>query len=181
MSSLSERKAPELSLNLSPAMDANKSSAIPRRTSMLNIPGARRHARPLTSNSVSPPASQSAPSSKPTPGPIPALTISDAAPSSDNSTSTETLPARPLTAADISVPPLGPGPVATSHTFHATLSSPAFWERVHALCRDEFAEEKDGDACWKAFLDGIKGRLSAGEVAKIIDVVGVTGMGGNAV
>ena len=46
---------------------------------------------------------------------------------------------------------------------------------MHALCRDEFAEEKDGDACWKAFLDGIKGRLSAGEVAKIIDVVGVTG------
>lgn len=112
---------------------------------------------------------------KPTPGSVPALTISDADPATDNTTSATTLPPRPVTAADISNPPLGPGPVNTSAPFHATLAKPEFWEKVHGLCRQEFEDERDADGCWKAFLDGIKGRLSAGEIAKIIDVVGVTG------
>ncbi|KAJ9103952.1 hypothetical protein QFC21_002415 [Naganishia friedmannii] len=117
----------------------------------------------------------------PTPGSVPVLTISDADPTTDNTTSAHTLPPRAVTAADISNPPLGPGPVNTSAPFHATLARPEFWEKVHGLCRAEFEDARDADGCWKAFLDGIKGRLSAGEIAKIIDVVGVTGMGGNAV
>jgi hypothetical protein len=112
----------------------------------------------------------------PAPGSVPALTISDADPTTDNTTSAHTLPARAVTAADISNPPHGPGPIPhTSATFHATLAQPEFWEKVHALCRHEFEDARDADGCWKAFLDGIKGRLSAGEIAKIIDVVGVTG------
>ncbi|KAJ9120253.1 hypothetical protein QFC22_003153 [Naganishia vaughanmartiniae] len=107
---------------------------------------------------------------------IPALTISDADPLTANTTSAHTLPPRAVTAADISNPPHGPGPIAnTSASFHTTLAQPAFWEKLHGLCRLEFEDERDADGCWKAFLDGVKGRLSAGEIAKIIDVVGVTG------
>jgi hypothetical protein len=155
-------------LDLPPAMDANKSSAAPRGMSV-----------PLTTvdNTDTPGKGTNSSSSTASgpPPPVPTLTISDAPPATTPTESETPLPARPLTALDISVPPLGPGPITTSAHLHSTLSDPAFWEKIHALCRSEFEEERDADGTWKAFLDGVKGRLSAGEVARIIDAVGVTG------
>jgi hypothetical protein len=72
-------------------------------------------------------------------------------------------------------PPLGPGPEVTSATFHRTVADPVFWQKVHALCVSEFAYEDEGDSCWESFLRSMKGKLSAGEAAKIRDVVGVRG------
>jgi hypothetical protein len=63
----------------------------------------------------------------------------------------------------------------TSAAFHKTISDPTFWQRIHALCIGEFAFEDDADECWEGFLLSMKGRLSAGEAAKIRDVVGVNG------
>jgi hypothetical protein len=101
---------------------------------------------------------------------IPVLTISvpdDARPS----TPTE----RPITAADISVPPLGPQPQITSEHYHAVLSDPDFWVKVYELCQSSFKTADDADGCWQTFLEGHMSHLSAGEIAKIKDVVGVTG------
>jgi hypothetical protein len=89
-------------------------------------------------------------------------------------------PARPsqsheVTDADIDVPPKGPQAQVTSAAFHKTISDPEFWQRVHALCVGEFAFEDDADQTWEGFLLSMKGRLSAGEAAKIRDVVGVRG------
>jgi hypothetical protein len=101
---------------------------------------------------------------------IPVLTISvpdDARPS----TPTE----RPLTAADISVPPHGPQPQITSEHYHAVLADPDFWVKVYELCQSSFKTPDDADGCWQTFLEGHMSHLSAGEIAKIKDVVGVTG------
>ncbi len=107
----------------------------------------------------------------PSPGAVPALTISvpDDSPASPAHPS-----ARPITAAELATP-LGPQGVITSAPYHATLADPAFWSKVYALCRASFASESDADGCWIGMLEGARGGLSAGEVAKIKDVVGVTG------
>ncbi|ORY25259.1 hypothetical protein BCR39DRAFT_561162 [Naematelia encephala] len=86
----------------------------------------------------------------------------------------------PLTNMDTSAPPLGPQPQVSSAAFHNTVADPQFWQRIHALCVGSFAYEDDADAAWETFLISMKGRLSAGEAAKIRDVVGVRGMGGGA-
>ena len=72
-------------------------------------------------------------------------------------------------------PPLGPQPTVGSAAFHESISDPSFWQKIHALCVGEFANESDADACWETFLLSMKTKLSAGEIAKIRDVVGVTG------
>ena len=81
----------------------------------------------------------------------------------------------PMTEADIDVPPKGPQPQISSAAFHSTVSEPRFWQRIHTLCVSEFAYEDDADAVWESFLGSMKGKLSAGEAAKIRDVVGVRG------
>ncbi|WWC98880.1 hypothetical protein V866_005774 [Kwoniella sp. B9012] len=84
----------------------------------------------------------------------------------------------PLTNIDSAVPPLGPQPQVSSASFHQTIADPQFWQKIHALCVSEFPLEDEADAAWETFLISMKGKLSAGEAAKIRDVVGVTGMGG---
>ncbi|ORX36421.1 ubiquitin-related domain-containing protein [Kockovaella imperatae] len=86
----------------------------------------------------------------------------------------------PITDNDIDVPPLGPQPQVSSALFHKTLSDPHFWQKLHALCVTEFTMEDDADAAWEVFLLSMKSRLSAGEAAKIRDIVGIRGMGGGA-
>ncbi|KAK8861309.1 hypothetical protein IAR55_002128 [Kwoniella newhampshirensis] len=103
----------------------------------------------------------------------PALTITT---SLDSSSTAGTQ--MPLTLADQVGPPLGPQPQVSSATFHTTIADPLFWQKIHALCVSEFAYEEEADAAWETFLTSMKGRLSAGEAAKIRDVVGVSGMGG---
>jgi hypothetical protein len=83
--------------------------------------------------------------------------------------------AMPLTVTDAVAPPLGPQPQVSSASFHETVANPAFWQKLHALCVTEFTYENDADAAWETFLISMKGLLSAGEAAKIRDVVGVMG------
>ncbi|WVF66715.1 hypothetical protein IAT40_001457 [Kwoniella sp. CBS 6097] len=113
------------------------------------------------------------PPSSASPAP-PALTITT---SLDSSSTAGT--SMPLSVIDSAAPPLGPQPQVSSSTFHTTVADPSFWQKIHALCVSEFAYEEEADSAWETFLVSMKGRLSAGEAAKIRDVVGVTGMGGS--
>ncbi|KAF8524269.1 hypothetical protein BU17DRAFT_84868 [Hysterangium stoloniferum] len=63
-------------------------------------------------------------------------------------------------------------------TFHTTISSPGFWDRLHLFLRTEFANKDDAGAAFEQFLVASKGSLSVGEIAKIRDQVGVVGMAG---
>lgn len=68
------------------------------------------------------------------------------------------------------------GPEAS--TFHTTISSPGFWDRLHLFLRTEFASKDDAGAAFEQFLIASKGSLTVGEIAKIRDQVGVVGMAG---
>ncbi|WVR04082.1 hypothetical protein IAU60_001081 [Kwoniella sp. DSM 27419] len=118
-----------------------------------------------------PGGSSAAPASTPAP---PALTITTSV-DSDSAAGTQ----RPLTVTDASAPPLGPQAQVSSATYHTTIADPQFWQKIHALCVSEFAYEEEADSAWETFLTAMKGKLSAGEAAKIRDVVGVSGMGGS--
>jgi hypothetical protein len=111
----------------------------------------------------------------PQPGAIPSLTISDADPAAEGTTSTSAFPARPLTTLDISSPANQPGPSNSTAEFHNTIADPEFWKKVYALCQSEFLSDHEADGCWHAFLGGVRTKLSPGEIAKIQDAVGVTG------
>ncbi|KAF8591293.1 ubiquitin-domain-containing protein [Ramaria rubella] len=63
-------------------------------------------------------------------------------------------------------------------TFHTTISSPGFWDRLHLFLRTEFAHKDDAGAAFEHFLLASKGSLTVGEIAKIRDQVGVVGMAG---
>ncbi|WWC87550.1 uncharacterized protein L201_002440 [Kwoniella dendrophila CBS 6074] len=132
-----------------------------------SAPSTELKANELTSNEATfPPPSSSSPAP-------PALTITTSIDESSNPGTS-----MPLTNIDSAAPPLGPQPQVSSSSFHNTISDPQFWQKIHALCVSEFPLEDEADAAWETFLISMKGRLSAGEAAKIRDVVGVTGMGG---
>lgn len=99
---------------------------------------------------------------------VPSLTIT-----TDADLARPDSPGSPLLVTD--APPLGPQARVSSAAFHQTVSDPQFWQRLHQLCLGEFAYEDDADQAWEGFLLSMKGRLSAGEAAKIRDVVGVRG------
>lgn len=124
---------------------------------------------PATSISTAPvgEASRSSPS-PPSPAP-PALTITTDVDDDGPGTS------MPLTNFDLAAPPTGPQPEVTSATFHNTIADPTFWQKIHALCVSEFEHGDEADLTWEHFLRAMKGKLSAGEAAKIRDVVGVRG------
>lgn len=63
----------------------------------------------------------------------------------------------------------------SSAAFHQTISDPKLWQQLQEVCASNFAYEDDADAAWEIFLTSMKGRLSAGEAAKIRDVVGIRG------
>lgn len=114
---------------------------------------------PSTSSSAIPPSS-------PTP---PALTITTSLAGGEEGESHK------VTDADIDIPPSGPGPQVSSAAFHQTISDPKLWQQLQEVCSSNFAYEDDADAAWEIFLTSMKGRLSAGEAAKIRDVVGIRG------
>lgn len=103
---------------------------------------------------------------------VPSLTITTEAPGASPGTSS---PGQEVPLNINDAPPLGPQAQISSASFHQTIADPDFWQKVHALCVAEFANEVDADQAWEAFLLSVKGRLSAGEAAKIRDVVGVRG------
>jgi hypothetical protein len=116
-------------------------------------------------------ANDRAKASSPTQTPI--LTITTSMPGSDGLEH----PSKPtpLTLMDTMGPPKGPQPQISSAAFHGTISSPKFWEEMRDFLVGQFAYEDDADAAWESFLVAMKGRLSAGEAAKIRDVVGING------
>lgn len=127
---------------------------------------------PAPSSAVSAPepalASASAPAAGPS-NPLPQLTITtsvDGARPSDTHTVTDN---------DIALPPRGPGPEISSQSFHRVVADPRFWQKIHALCATEFANQDEGDEAWETMFLSLKGKMSAGEVAKVRDVVGVSG------
>ncbi|TDL22700.1 hypothetical protein BD410DRAFT_193638 [Rickenella mellea] len=69
--------------------------------------------------------------------------------------------------------------LAEGDAFQRKMSSPAFWQRLHAFLTAQFDTTDDANRAFESFLLGSKGYLSANDIAKIRDSVGVMGMGGN--
>lgn len=69
-------------------------------------------------------------------------------------------------------------PVETLSAYHNTLAKPEFWQKLLAFLRQEFTSENDVLHAWEDFLRASKGYLTASEIAKIRDFVGVVGMAG---
>ncbi|KAF4564627.1 hypothetical protein EYR40_010794 [Pleurotus pulmonarius] len=63
-------------------------------------------------------------------------------------------------------------------TYHTTIAKPGFWERLRAFLSAEFPDESDAVLAFEEFLRASKGTLTASEIAKIRDEVGVIGMAG---
>ncbi|KDR80208.1 hypothetical protein GALMADRAFT_116836 [Galerina marginata CBS 339.88] len=74
-----------------------------------------------------------------------------------------------------------PSPVGqpeTLSTYHQTVANPVFWEKLFAFIEKEFTTEGDIHLAFEDFLCAAKGSLTASEIAKIRDHVGVVGMAG---
>ncbi|KAF9447742.1 ubiquitin-like protein [Macrolepiota fuliginosa MF-IS2] len=69
-------------------------------------------------------------------------------------------------------------PVETLSTFHHTVAKPEFWEKLLTFLKSEFTTEGDALQAWEEFLRASKGSLTASEIARIRDRVGVVGMAG---
>ncbi|GLB42371.1 putative ubiquitin homologues [Lyophyllum shimeji] len=73
-----------------------------------------------------------------------------------------------------------PGPVHTEplSTYGATVAQPEFWERLYAFLKSEFTTESDALTAFEDYLRASKGSLTASQIAKIRDQVGIVGMAG---
>ncbi|KAJ3719047.1 hypothetical protein DFJ43DRAFT_1042816 [Lentinula guzmanii] len=69
-------------------------------------------------------------------------------------------------------------PKETLGTYHLTISSPEFWEKLTQFLRMEFTNESDALTAFEDFLAASKGSLTASDIARIRDHVGVVGMAG---
>jgi len=69
-------------------------------------------------------------------------------------------------------------PTDTHSTYHSTVAKPAFWSNLKAFLNQEFGSDADSLIAFEDFLCATKGTLTASEVAKIRDEVGVIGMAG---
>ncbi|KAL0959881.1 hypothetical protein HGRIS_011550 [Hohenbuehelia grisea] len=69
-------------------------------------------------------------------------------------------------------------PTDSLSTYHATVAKPAFWSNMRTFLSHEFAAEGDALQAFEDFLCATKGTLTASEIAKIRDEVGVIGMAG---
>jgi len=63
-------------------------------------------------------------------------------------------------------------------TYHTTISKPEFWDRLYSFLRTEFVNDDDAQHAFEDYLLASKGELTASEVARIRDQVGVVGMAG---
>jgi len=74
-----------------------------------------------------------------------------------------------------------PNPMSSTEDislYHATLASPEFWNRLNLFLKSQFESETDALHVFEDFLRASKGALTANEIAKIRDHVGVIGMAG---
>lgn len=118
----------------------------------------------------------------------PSLTVTENADGNTGANATTRAPtARAMNDADISVPPLGPGPSSTTaapanEDLHEKLASISFWRKIHDVCREELggdhgkeAASVRADEVTLMFLKSVGDRLSAGEIAKVQDALGIDG------
>jgi len=63
-------------------------------------------------------------------------------------------------------------------SYSVTVSQPEFWARLHSFLKSEFTTEADALTAFEDFLRASKGSLTASQIAKIRDQVGVVGMAG---
>ncbi|KAJ7717015.1 ubiquitin-domain-containing protein [Mycena metata] len=68
-------------------------------------------------------------------------------------------------------------PTAELSTYHAALAEPEFWEKLLAFLGTSFTPT-DAERAWEDFLRAAKNTLTASEIARIRDRVGVSGMAG---
>lgn len=129
----------------------------------------------LIAKAAAPVAAAPAPSQVPTPPVTRKSGEKAAAPPS--LTITTDAPGAEATDMRYDLTPEPPSPVSGA-SFHNTLSSPLFWQKIHALCQEEFSNEAEADTVVDTFLVSVKSRISASEAALIRDTVGVAGMGG---
>ncbi|KAF8205385.1 hypothetical protein K438DRAFT_1715773 [Mycena galopus ATCC 62051] len=62
--------------------------------------------------------------------------------------------------------------------YHVALADPEFWKKLLAFLNSSFGSPADASRAWEDFLRASKGTLTASEVARIRDTVGVSGMAG---
>ncbi|KAI0760526.1 ubiquitin-domain-containing protein [Fomes fomentarius] len=79
---------------------------------------------------------------------------------------------------DTSSIPASPSTTVSDTPYHATLSKPEFWEKMHTFLATQFSNPSDVATAWEDFFCVSKGNLSVNEIAKIRDAVGVIGMAG---
>ncbi|KAI0261243.1 hypothetical protein BC834DRAFT_845685 [Gloeopeniophorella convolvens] len=73
---------------------------------------------------------------------------------------------------------LPPEPALPQSTYRVTVSQPEYWEKLLAFLRSEFTTRGDASVAFEDYLAASKGVLTASEIAKIRDYVGVVGMAG---
>lgn len=79
---------------------------------------------------------------------------------------------------DTSNMPMSPSSAPLDTAYHAAISQPAFWEHLWEFLNAELKDPTNAATAWEDFFCVSKGTLSVGEIAKIRDSVGVTGMAG---
>ncbi|KAH7923081.1 ubiquitin-domain-containing protein [Leucogyrophana mollusca] len=82
-----------------------------------------------------------------------------------------------LTLDTSSIPTASLSPASRS-SYQSTISEPGFWDRLYSFLRTEFTNDDDALTAFEDFLRASKGGLTASEIAKIRDHVGVVGMAG---
>jgi len=82
-----------------------------------------------------------------------------------------------LTLDTSTIPTASLSPVTRS-SYQSTISEPAFWSRLLSFLQSEFPVEGDAFIAFEDFLRASKGGMTASEIAKIRDHVGVVGMAG---
>ena len=113
--------------------------------------------------------------------PVPALTLSEPPSPTHAASPTGLKLGIPLDLIDMSIPPRPPSPRPMSATegFSEIISSVPFWRHLKEFLDKEFnGEVRDADAAFEMFFLASKASLTPHEIARIRDVVGVTGMAG---
>ncbi|KAI9441679.1 hypothetical protein H4582DRAFT_1403093 [Lactarius indigo] len=73
---------------------------------------------------------------------------------------------------------IGTEVVIPQTTYRTTVSQPEYWEKLLAFLRSQFPAHPDSSIAFEDYLGASKGVLTASEIAKIRDRVGVVGMAG---
>ncbi|KAJ7640691.1 ubiquitin-domain-containing protein [Mycena polygramma] len=67
-------------------------------------------------------------------------------------------------------------PAEEISAYHFALAEPAFWEKLLTFLNESFPSPADAERAWEDFLRASKNTLTASEVARIRDHVGVSGL-----